>query len=304
MKQFFEVMFFNPKWYHYAVITVLFPISVVYGFIMLFRRVVKTKKRFSVPIVSVGNLIVGGSGKTPFVIKIASIFDGATVISRGYGRESQGLVEVSHNGNVLTNVKQSGDEAMLMAKSLPKASVIVSEDREKAIEKAIANGSKVIILDDGFNRVNIEKYEILLEPEKVFNWLTFPAGPFREFWFSKVFSNIVLKEGRDFVREVSFKDVKSRMMLVTAIANPKRLDSFLPEEVVEKLCLDDHAYFNEDEINSLVKENSIDAIMVTSKDLVKLEELNIDVPIVEMALELTVNDDIIHSIKNYVKERS
>ena len=120
------------------------------------------KKSFNVPIVSVGNLIVGGSGKTPFVIALASRFKNVAIISRGYGRKSQGLVEVSRNGEILVDVRQSGDEPMLMATSLSQASVIVSEDRHKAIELAREQGAKLIILDDGFNRVEIEKFEILL----------------------------------------------------------------------------------------------------------------------------------------------
>ena len=304
MNLFFESMFFNAKWYHYIVMAILFPISVIYGFVMLIRRAGSNKKNFGIPIVSVGNLIVGGSGKTPFVIDIASNLSGVAVISRGYGRESKGLVEVSSNGEVLVDVKSSGDEAMLMAKSLPHSSVIVSENREDAIEYAKSKGAKVLVLDDGFNRVNIDKYEILLEPESIANYLTFPAGPFREFWFSKVFSDRLIKEGRDFKRVVSYEGCTNEVMLVTAIANPSRLDEYLPNSVVHKLCLEDHAYFDEAEINRLISLHSISSIITTSKDLVKLESLNIAVPIVEMKLKLTVNDDIIHTIKNYVQERS
>ena len=65
MKNFFEEMFFSPQWYHYIVMVLLFPLSVVYGIGMGIRRLVTPKQRFSIPIVSVGNLMVGGSGKTP-----------------------------------------------------------------------------------------------------------------------------------------------------------------------------------------------------------------------------------------------
>ncbi|MDQ7047067.1 MAG: tetraacyldisaccharide 4'-kinase [Sulfurovum sp.] len=129
MKHFFERMFFSPQWYHYPIIIVLTPLSLLYGIGMFLRRVFATKRSFGLPIVSVGNLMVGGSGKTPFVIALASRFEGVTIISRGYGRLSQGLIEVSRRGKILVNVEQSGDEAMLMAESLPHCSVIVSEDR-------------------------------------------------------------------------------------------------------------------------------------------------------------------------------
>ena len=92
---------------------------------MLIRRLTPFKKSYAVPIVSIGNLIVGGSGKTPFVITLAKQYSNATIISRGYGRQSKGLVEVSKRGKILSNVFNSGDEAMLMATSLPNASVIV-----------------------------------------------------------------------------------------------------------------------------------------------------------------------------------
>ena len=177
MTAFFEAMFFSPKWYHYLVMILLFPLSLVYGTVMFIRRVVTPKNHFTLPIVSVGNLQVGGSGKTPFVIALASRYEDVTIISRGYGRQSVGLIEVSYKGKVVVDVKQSGDEPMLMAESLPHASVIVSEDRTIAIELAMREGAKLIILDDGFNRVEIEKFEILLEPACIVNTLPFPAGP-------------------------------------------------------------------------------------------------------------------------------
>jgi len=161
MKQFFEAMFFTPQWYHYILMILLFPLSLVYGTFMFLRRAVSSKSHFNIPIVSVGNLQVGGSGKTPFVIALASRYKDVTIISRGYGRQSKGLVEVSYHGKVVVDVKQSGDEPMLMAKSLPNASVIVSENRTIAIELAMREGAKLILLDDGFNRVNIDKFEIL-----------------------------------------------------------------------------------------------------------------------------------------------
>ena len=104
MTDFFEKMMFSPTWYHYVIIVLLFPLSVIYGIIMFIRRMISQKKDFGIPIVSVGNLIVGGSGKTPFVIALASRYKDVTVISRGYGRQSKGLIEVSRKGKILTTV--------------------------------------------------------------------------------------------------------------------------------------------------------------------------------------------------------
>ena len=302
MRAFFEQMFFAPIWYHYPFIIVLLPFSIIYGILMSLRRMLSTKKDFAIPIVSVGNLIVGGSGKTPFVIALVSRFQDVVIISRGYGRKSQGLVEVSRDGKVLVDVLQSGDEPMLMAVSLPQASVIVSEDRYKAIMLAKEQDAKLIILDDGFNRVDIKKFEILLEPENIKNYLPFPAGAFREFYFNRKYADIIAKEEDDFKRVVSFEDLRERMVLVTAISNPARLDSYLPEGVVKKVYFDDHAYFDEKNLEHILEENNADSVLCTSKDRVKM--LGFKLAISEMKLKLEIQNEIFTEIDMYIDSYS
>jgi len=300
MTSFFETMFFSPRWYHYPVILLLLPLSLLYGVLMSLRRAAIPKKSFGIPIVSVGNLIVGGSGKTPFVTALASRYKDVSIVSRGYGRQSKGLVEVSQKGKILTNVEQSGDEPMLMAASLPYASVIVSEDRHKAIALAKDQGAKFIILDDGFNRVEIEKFEILLEPEIIKNYLPFPAGAFREFWFSKKYADIVAKEGESFVRRVYFEDLTSKMLLVTAISNPERLDKYLPEGVIQKIYLEDHAYFKEKELLKLIQQYGATSLLVTEKDAVKMQDFKL--PLSKMKLELEINNEIFIQVDKYLEQ--
>ncbi|MDQ7047066.1 MAG: tetraacyldisaccharide 4'-kinase [Sulfurovum sp.] len=160
-------------------------------------------------------------------------------------------------------------------------------------------GTKLIILDDGFNRVEIEKYEILLEPESIKNYLPFPAGAFREFWFSKRFADMVLKEDRDFERVVEVVNPTERMVLLTAISNPQRLDKYLPSNVLAKMYLDDHAYFNKDMILNYLKKHEASSLLCTSKDKVKLD--GIDIALSEMKLKLMLNNDIIKNIETYIK---
>ena len=143
----------------------LLPVSLLYGSLMWLRRVLAKPKDYGIPIVSIGNLIVGGSGKTPFVIELANRYEDVAIISRGYGRESSGLVVVSQYGKIECDVKTSGDEAMLMAQST-QATVIVSENRAIAIKQAKDMKAKLIILDDGFNKVDIKKYDILFISKK------------------------------------------------------------------------------------------------------------------------------------------
>ncbi|CAA6801680.1 MAG: Tetraacyldisaccharide 4'-kinase (EC [uncultured Sulfurovum sp.] len=299
---FFERLFFKPNLFDWVLILLLSPFSLIYAHIMLFRRLFTFKKSYAVPIVSIGNLTVGGSGKTPFVIALAKHYDNAYIISRGYGRESRGLVEVSRRGQILTDVFNSGDEAMLMAKSLPDASVMVSENREVAIEKAIENSAKVIFLDDGFNRVNIKKYEILLFPKKIVNYFTFPAGPFREFFFMKYFANLVLYEEIDFKRIVETENKTEKMLLLTAISNPERLKPFLPKGVVGEVYLDDHAYFNEREVEEKFVNSTATSLLVTEKDAVKMKEFKF--PLSVMKLKLQIKNQALENIHKYIEEHA
>jgi tetraacyldisaccharide 4'-kinase len=267
---------------------------------MFFRRLFTFKKSYKIPIVSIGNLTVGGSGKTPFVIALAKKYENVTIISRGYGRQSKGLVEVSQRGKVVSDVFNSGDEAMLMAKSLSKASVIVSEDRVLAIDKAIKDGTKIIFLDDGFNRTNIEKYEILLFPKTIKNYFTFPSGPFREFFFMKYLADLSLHEGKDFKRMVEVDNKTEKMLLVTAISNPERLNDFLPKGVINKVYLDDHAYFNEEELKKKMLEEGATSLLITQKDEVKMQDFKLTLSV--MKLELEIKNEVLEKIHNYIEE--
>ena len=299
IRSFFEDLFFAPKLYHYPLILILLPLSIVYGSIMLLRRVFAKGERFSIPVVSVGNLIVGGSGKTPFVTALALRYPHSTIVSRGYGRKSSGLVEVSRRGTVLATVDESGDEAMMMARSLPQSSVIVSEDRKRAIKKAISDGAGVVILDDGFNRVDIDKYDILLEPEEIANCMPFPAGPFREFPFVRRYADLVLRENRDFVRKVSYRGLREKMLLATAISRPERLEPYLPDGVVSRYYLPDHSYFSEEVLEKRMHDSGAESILATEKDAVKMDGFRM--PLSTIELEMDIESNIFAKIDRYIK---
>jgi len=221
------------------------------------------------------------------------------IVSRGYGRQSRGLVEVSRNGTLLTNVLQSGDEAMLLALRAPYSSVIVSEQRNPAIEKALRQGAELVLLDDGFGRVEIEKFEILLEPGTLPNRLTLPAGPLREFVWSRAEADLVLREGKDFSRGVRYQNLKKRMLLLTAIANPSRLNPYLPDGVVAKIYLENHAYFDAVLLQEYLNMHGAESLLVTEKDWVKLKDF--DLPLSLMVLELELNEGIMPQIETYIR---
>lgn len=298
---FFENLYYRPKWYHWPVALLLLPLSTVYASVMWIRRVAAKPKNFGIPIISVGNLLVGGSGKTPMTIEFAKRFEDAAVVLRGYGRRSEGLFVVSEHGKILVDVNISGDEAMLLAKSLPKATVIVAEDRLKAIERAKKMGAKVVFLDDGFTKVGIEKFDILLYPPKTPNMLPLPSGPFREFPFANRYADLILREGEDFWREVSCEGCDAPMLLVTAIANPKRLEPYLPKEsVVGRMLLPDHSWFDKESIEKEMKKVGAKRLLVTQKDAVKLEPYGFDMALLK--LRLRVDPKIFETLERWVEK--
>jgi len=149
---------------------ILAPLSLLYTLIVCLKRLFAKPQKFKIPIISVGNLTLGGSGKTPLVRALFKEFNPrlkTCIILRGYGRKSRGLLEVALDGRILCDVGQSGDEAMEYALFLRGANVIVSEDRAAGILRAQTLGFELVILDDGFSKFNISKFDILLRPQSV-----------------------------------------------------------------------------------------------------------------------------------------
>jgi tetraacyldisaccharide 4'-kinase len=116
----------------------------------------KQTRRVDCPVVSIGNLSVGGTGKSPMVIEAARILIESqrrvAIVSRGYRRQSgESVVVVSDGRGVLVSPGESGDEPALMAQAVPDAAVVVGADRYRAALKAIEIARPdVILLDDGF----------------------------------------------------------------------------------------------------------------------------------------------------------
>jgi len=276
--------------------------------IILFKRARAKEIDFEIPVISIGNLIVGGSGKTPVAIKLASQYEKACVILRGYGRESKGLYVISQDGKILEDVQTSGDEAMLLAKSLPNASVIVSENRVEAIKKAKELGCKIVFLDDGFSKYNIKKFNVILRPKiEPTNIFCLPSGGYREPKGMYFYADIELKEGRDFNRIITIKKdgkevaLVSKVVLLTAISKPKRLLEFLPKDTL-MLSFPDHHNFVSEEIDAIKEKYKDFHFVTTGKDLVKLEKFKIK-NLYLMDLDIKIDEKVDFTpLREYIKE--
>ena len=290
-----EKYFYNPNALQRLLSILLLPLSSLYCFLMWLRFTLKKEEEFGIKIISIGNLSVGGSGKTPLVTALALKYDDIAVVLRGYGRHSKGLVVVKDRENILCDVSRSGDEAMIYAHKLQNAMVVVSEDRKIAIHKAKEMGAKVIFLDDAYSKHDIKKLDILINVKSKNNFCL-PSGPFRErLWNSK--TAIVLDEKIHFKRVVELQDARPKMSLVTAIARPERLDEYLPS-LHAKHCFPDHYSFKKEELEKILKSDGVDSLLVTYKDFVKVQGFGLPLSLLDMHME--VDDGVLKLIHNYI----
>ena len=171
----------------------LLPLSWLYRLGVSFRNVCYDRQwcqstRIDIPVISVGNLRIGGSGKTPCVRYVAEALIRAgfrpAIISRGYRRSSSGQVVVSEGDGPVVTVEMAGDEPFMLSTVLPAAIVVVDENRVDAARIARTQyGCDVIIMDDGFQHRALQRdSDIVLLPldDLTGNERLLPAGRLRE----------------------------------------------------------------------------------------------------------------------------
>ncbi len=171
----------------------LLPFSWLYGLVMFCRNKafdlgVLRSESVGVPVISVGNMTMGGTGKTPLVeytVQRCLFKDRqVAVVSRGYGRASTGVLVVSDGKSVLANAVQGGDEPVQIAGRFPDARVVVGERRVDAARTAVTRlNADVIVLDDGFQHRYLRRNLDIVVVDSRRNLLDtplIPAGERRE----------------------------------------------------------------------------------------------------------------------------
>lgn len=170
------------------------PVSPIYGLAMrirekMYKAGIFRQYSLQVPVISVGNLVLGGTGKTPTVQHITRLLMGENwrpaIISRGYGGEAKQQVNVVSDGNkVLLSPVLAGDEPYMLANSLPGVPVLTGTRRIFPCRHAIdAFNADIIVLDDGFQHLSVKRdIDIVLFDGTLLagNSRIFPGGPLRE----------------------------------------------------------------------------------------------------------------------------
>jgi tetraacyldisaccharide 4'-kinase len=153
----------------------------------LYVRGVLRARVLPCPVVSIGNITVGGTGKTPAVElavrTLAELGHHPAVVSRGYGRRSRGVHVVADVASIRLEPEEAGDEPFLLARRLPGVPVVVGADRGEAARVALAAGATAIVLDDGFQQRTLATSLDIVMARAQRPWgngRLLPAGPLRE----------------------------------------------------------------------------------------------------------------------------
>jgi tetraacyldisaccharide 4'-kinase len=165
----------------------LAPLSFLYGSVMAFRSLLyrlglRHRVRVKAPVIVVGNLTVGGTGKTPLVAWLSTHLSAVglrvAIVSRGYGGKARGVTRVT----VHSRPSEVGDEPLLLAKRA-QATVFVGKDRVAAAKIAVEDGADVVICDDGLQHLALMRdcEIVVIDGQRGFgNGCLLPRGPLRE----------------------------------------------------------------------------------------------------------------------------
>lgn len=301
-----------PVWQRALATLVLGPASLVYGSVIAARNalfdagLLRVHRIEGLQVVSVGNVVVGGSGKTPLVIFLSQWALGAghrvAVLSRGYGRI--GRQPLDFDSQALPETHLCGDEPRLIARRAPGARLFVDADRVAAAHRARAAGYTVAVLDDGFQHRRLARDADVVIDLPDASTAVLPWGPGREFSKGKRRATVVWNghgaddpRGRLVVTGVRGVDGRlvplagRSILALTGIARPERfLDTLsgLGAQLVGVERFPDHHRFSAKELERVRAHASRhEALVVTTeKDKERLPP-DFDVAVVETALEVS-----------------
>ena len=298
----------NPKISFLAIF--LYPLSLLIQLFSYFSKI-KSPKKFQIPIICVGNIYLGGTGKTPLAMEIYKI---TKILGKNPAFVKKKYDYLEDEINML---KKSGE-------------VFVNKKRMKAIELLIKEKNDLAILDDGFQDFTIEKkFSILCFNQKqwIGNGLIIPSGPLREKFSALNRAQCVVINGKKdteieekiykvnskiqiyysnfkLININKFKDKK--IVAFAGIGNPSNFFDLLKDNnlnVLNKISFPDHYQFSKSDLDKLILEsNNQNAILVTTeKDYCRINEsYKNNIECAEVKLEINNKDKFIELLKKNI----
>ena len=276
---------FKPKFWHKKnslLSFLLFPLSLLLLFLINLKKILETKKTFSIPVICVGNIYIGGTGKTPLCIELAEI-----------------LKKSNKKAAIIKKFYKIHDDEFKLIES-KKIKLFRNPSRALSIKKALVDQFDCVILDDGFQDKSIVKDLNIIcfhGEQLVGNGMTIPSGPLREPLSSLKDTQIIVINGS--VNEVFEKKIKAisndvsiyysqylptnlrkfenqNLLAFAGIGNPNNFFNILEKnklQVVKKISFPDHYDYSIEELNDLIdfamKKNL--KIITTEKDYFRIK---------------------------------
>lgn len=295
----------------------LFPFSILYWAVTTFRNYLydkgwKKATSFNIPVIGVGNLSVGGTGKTPMVEYLIKLFSHryrTATLSRGYKRKSQGFV-LADTG---TTVEQIGDEPFQYHSKYKNIRVAVDADRAEGVRMLLheTNDLQLVILDDAFQHRKIKAgFYILLTAygDPFYEDMLLPSGNLRESASGVHRADIVIvtkcptdlseKEQQTIKKridkpanriffsaieyapyvtngkeELSEKQLGNSFIAVAGIAKPEYFYRYLNRSAEDTVTFPDHHHFSDADVQKILKLAAGRKIVTTEKDYMRLQAL-------------------------------
>ena len=308
--------FFKPKFWEVDrslfFSMLLFPVSILIQIILHIKSSIAKEHGFSVPIICVGNIYLGGTGKTPLSIKISELLENI--------KKKPAIIKKKYANQI--------DEVSLINKKTN--NLFTDKSRKNAIEKAIKNSFDVVILDDGFQDYTIKKDMNILcfnERQLAGNEFTIPSGPLRESLTAIKKAKIIFINGKynkEFEKKIknisaniiifyskyipsNSKFFNNKNLLAFAgIGNPNNFFNLLSEynlNVVKEISFPDHYKYSKKDMNhifNIAKKNNLELI-TTEKDFNRLKILGYhDINYLSLQLEIKNENSFIEELKKCI----
>ena len=309
------MMLFKPKFWDKKIglfSTLLFPFSLITIFIVFLKKKLINKYTFKTPVICIGNIYIGGTGKTPasilFANEIAKLHRKPVIIRKYY--------------------KSHYDEHELIKNNFK--DFILSKNRFEAIKKVDKSEFDVVILDDGLQDYKIKKNLSIVcfnENQLIGNGLVLPSGPLRENLSALKDVEVVLINGKknksfeekiyninknlkifySYYKPLNLEDFKSKKLFALAgIGNPNNFFRIIEEnnlEIEKKFIFPDHYKFSKSEIQNIIQEaESKNAeIIMTEKDYFKIRDFNLKkLNFLKVSLKIQNKEELIRIIEKSI----
>ena len=288
----------------------LFPIS-IFLLLISFIKTFKSQKKYPIPIICVGNIYLGGTGKTPLAIEIFKI-------TESLGKKPAFVKKYySYLHDEITMLEKNG-------------TTFVATKRKKAIESLIDNNNDIAILDDGFQDFDIKKNLSIVcfnQKQWIGNGFVIPSGPLREGLSAIKRAHCVFINGEADIKiekkitEINKfikiyyskykpididKFINKKIIAFSGIGNPSNFYDLLRENklnLIKTINYPDHYNFTKKDLDSLIYEAKIhDSILITTeKDYYRIEDnYKKNIELVKVELEINNKNDFIELIKEKI----